>query len=405
VRVDKILIACLGLLAAPLALSASGAAPWPLPAELAVGLHYSTLEIRMFDRAQHGELRDAYLDAALIAGGVADESTRREYVNGYRTHAQRLLTMLAAPHDTQPEYSLRQGALNVSPAVNRLPSVANGSASPDPRRERAAAVFEFLHREILTGKYDLQCSRLAQVLDTGNYNCVTATILFNCLAAEAGLSACGGESPSHVVSLVRVPGQRLEIETTCPRWFERHDKERQIGPPGSQPVGGVQASAKRPMIRRELHAAELAAIVYYNIAVDLAEQRRYSEAVAANYKALELDGQCQNAEGNLLAAINNWALDLAEREQYAGAVELVRQGYRLAPHHRTFSLNHTAIHQRWIQRLCERGQLAQAEALVERAAQDFPDEPFFTSAREQIERQRQLGRSEPGHRISGPEGR
>ena len=49
-------------------------------------------------------------------------------------------------------------------------------------RQRAEAVFAFLHQSILRGGYDLQASDLRQAFDHGRFNCVTASLLFNCLA-------------------------------------------------------------------------------------------------------------------------------------------------------------------------------------------------------------------------------
>jgi tetratricopeptide (TPR) repeat protein len=333
VRRRKSAAACVCLWSILLAAGAPANEPLQLPAELQIALQYSPLEAAIFDDAERGTLHAGrLLEAAFVAGGVADESTLQEYLARYRTWLKRL----------------RQLA---------------------PREEQAAVVFGFLHQKILTGEYDLRCSRMTEVFDTGNYNCVTATILFNVLAAEVGLKASGGESPAHVVSLVRTSRGVLEIETTSPQWFER---ARSGNLPRPTPSG---KNAPRPPFERELHAPELTAIVYYNVGVDLAEQHDYAEAVAANYKALRLDPQCQNARGNLLAAVNNWALHLAECEEFAEAVELLEHGRRLAPDHKTFTLNYTAIYQRWVQSLRERGQHAKAAALRDRAASECLVEP------------------------------
>ncbi len=99
-----------------------------------------------------------------------------------------------------------------------------GGADGSPRRQ-VEAIFTFLHGKILKGKYDIQCTDLRQALDEGRFNCVSATVLFNCLAGEMGFSCSGLETPGHVLSRVFLPDGQLDVETTCPRWFcMQHDR-------------------------------------------------------------------------------------------------------------------------------------------------------------------------------------
>src|SRR5439155_13847576 len=130
--------------------------------------------------------------------------------------------------------------------------------------------------------------------DTGRYNCGSATILYNALAAEVGLQAFGGETTAHVASLVAARDGLLRVETTCPRWIEPRGSSlfKSDGQVARSEAGG----------HRTLDVPQLVALVYYNVGVDLAEQRRYAGAVAANYKALRLDPAGASARVNLLAA-------------------------------------------------------------------------------------------------------
>src|SRR5205823_4947022 len=84
--------------------------------------------------------------------------------------------------------------------------------------------FAYLHKSILHGGYDLGASDLRQALDHGRFNCVTASLLFDCLAARFELKAQGLELPGHAMSRLELPGETLDIETTCPRWFALIDR-------------------------------------------------------------------------------------------------------------------------------------------------------------------------------------
>ncbi len=110
----------------------------------------SDLERRLFDKIHDGHFgRFSLLQAGLIAGGVDGDDELRRYCRRF---------------DTFVESLRRSGKVRGTP------------------RERAQAVFAFLHQSILRGGYNLQASDLRQTFDHGRFNCVTASILFNCLA-------------------------------------------------------------------------------------------------------------------------------------------------------------------------------------------------------------------------------
>ena len=237
-------------------------------------------------------------------------------------------------------------------------------------RERAQVLFEFMHRRVLYGGYEIDCTDLALALDQGRFNCVSASVLYNCLAGRFGLTARGLETPGHAKSRLILPDGVLDVETTCPTWF------RLIGEPEKQAelvrkTIGVQPSAGLPAAEpREVSGAALVATIYYNRGVDLLGQQRFAEALAANAKALRLDPSSVTARGNLLATLNNWAIGLGNGGRYAEAIDLLRQGLALDPAYETFKANYVRLHYQWISDLLARGQRAQATQIAQQAMAD-----------------------------------
>jgi tetratricopeptide (TPR) repeat protein len=208
----------------------------------------------------------------------------------------------------------------------------------DAPRDRARQVLHFLHRRILCGRYEETCSNLGVALDVGRHNCVSATILFNCLAARCGLSTAAVECPAHVFSVVAVEGGRLDVETTCPDWFDLDASAARL------PAGAAAVRAAGGAMR-EIGPCGLVAIVYYNRGIDLLEDRQFPAAIAANAKALRLDRASAAARGNLLASVNNWALSEGEAGRYDSAARILESGLRLAPAHELFRANYA-----WVRR-------------------------------------------------------
>lgn len=320
-----------------------------LPEALAAAVVDAPAESDLVTRAAAGKLAAADLLAAALTASGASDAERKACLEKFQATVRHIQDRLREREQ----------------AGEKLDAEA-----------RAAIVHAALHERILKGEYDLGCSRLPQAMRTGRYNCVTATVLFNALANEVGLETSAGETPAHVVSIVKTPGGPLAVETTCPRWFERR-AARTAG----EPAQGAKYD-------RELGVQQLVALVYYNIGVDLAEERRFSAALAANYKALRLDPKSRNARTNLLAAVNNWALELAEQSEFTRAIEIIEQGRRFAPDHATFAINDLALNERHVRWLFQRGKWSEAEAVLERVSTQYPSHPYFDAARRQLEEHR-----------------
>ena len=242
----------------------------------------------------------------------------------------------------------------------------SGKLTDEPR-QRAEAVFQFMHGRILRGGYDLAYTDLRRVLDDGRFNCVSATVLFNYLACELGLDCHGLEMPGHAMSQVSLPDGTLDVETTCPRWFCGKGDLQQQAVIAGQTIGTLRTP--RPHTEcadyngskaRQVSAIQLAAMIYYNRGVDLLGEKRFAEAARANAKALRLDPQNATARGNLLATLNNWSIDLGNRQHFAEAVDLLRQGLAMDAQFEAFRQNFVHVHHQWVEHLCGEGRFAEA---------------------------------------------
>ncbi len=257
-------------------------------------------------------------------------------------------------------------------------------------------VFESLHRELLTKPYDIDCTELGKVFATGHFNCVSATILFNVLAEKVGLDVCALEMPGHALSRVKFGGTSMNLETTCPNWFELRTESartdatlQRVAPVAAfiaRPVGQPVDAAVEPVVElngasqksqaeelREITPVQLIATIYYNQGVDFHAEGRYAEAALANIKALHLDPQSETAWGNLMAAMNNWAIKIvAETKRYDLAATLLDQGVYLDPGYDKFKANQLHVYYHWIHELAREGRLDDARTVFALADQRLP---------------------------------
>lgn len=164
-------------------------------------------------------------DAALIASGFERRSTLRS--------ARARLEQLVAP------------------ILDPLNAIA------DPK-ERGRRLLASLHQKGgLLGEYDARATTLGDVLDRRRYNCVSASVLYNVLAARIGLDVSAQLLPTHARSRLTVPhapgepkgaaasAKTLTVETTSPDGFDPDSrKEASI----LAQVGGSLADGGRPLV-------------------------------------------------------------------------------------------------------------------------------------------------------------
>ena len=248
-------------------------------------------------------------------------------------------------------------------------------------------VFEAIHRQLLTSTYDINCTDLVRTLETGHFNCVSATVLFNCVAEKAGLNVCALEMPGHALSRVKFGSDSMNLETTCPDWFALQDEKvrreamaRRVAPSvaGTNPgVAGMQNNDVNESFKklREISPVQLVATIYYNQGVDYLAEEKYAEAIVANLKALQLDPSSETAWGNLLAAVNNWSIKLvSENKRYDLAATLLDQGVCLDSNYDKFRENQLHIYYHWIHALAREGRTADAKKVFEIADVRLPND-------------------------------
>lgn len=347
--------------------------------------HLAPEEIELLKDARDGEWNDLNLfDATLIAEGKITMKARSSYREKYDHYVRELKKQ-----------------------THLLPN--------DKMKTRV--VYEFMHREILTGKYDLNLSSLAASFDRGVFNCVSATILFGALAHEVGLTVAGLETTGHAKSRVFFDQEYLDIETTCTKWNQLPDrlKKRNFSAlndqisqnhKGTSPAADeITTTVARPVISfensisvspknresnhdfslpgivwsgnrkmRQINEVQLIATIYYNRGVDHYQEERYNEALADYVKALQLDPDNKTILGNFKATLNNWAIQLALQKNFPESIRLTEAGLLIDPDFEQFKINLPIFYQHWIAELEKEDRLDEADYLKKKYIERFPDE-------------------------------
>lgn len=300
-------------------------------------------ERAMFARAQAGRLDPrGFAEAALLASGVTDATQRAGYLKRLD--------------------KLEQGA--------RAALATAGSPFA-----KGGALLQWLHQGPMAKGYVASQTDLSTVLDTGTFNCVSSATLYNCLALRLGLDARAIEVPTHAFSIVYEGSRHVDVETTTPDGFGPA-RDPAIVARFEQATGFRYIHDIHRDQRREVEEAGLAAIIYYNHGVGLADAKRYHEALLAFFRAMSLDPEFASAVKGGLGVLAKWGAELAEGGRPEAALEVIETGLALAPRDAALVNQRLWVWQRWSEGEIDVGRTDEALAILERAAVAVPDGGF-----------------------------
>jgi hypothetical protein len=301
---------------------------------LTANLHAEASESRLQTTAADrlGPLELSPAEELLLA------DARDDQLNDHSLFAAALIASGAQP--AEDLHARMQYAL----LVDRLKASLGDDA---PAEERAKVALALLHEQLFVAGYDLQATALQEVFRSGHFNCVSATVLFNSLAQDVGLSVRAIQLPQHTHSIVQIGEQQLFVEATRPDWFDSQQRRaRESQGSKSTPSRAELEAPQTSHGYRPISDVALVAMIYYNRAVEAMRQGDTQKAIRFNRLALLLDADNADAHRNLLTAINKRALELAARHQDEAAIDLIDAGLALAPDYRPLIQNRALVERR-----------------------------------------------------------
>lgn len=236
--------------------------------------------------------------------------------------------------------------------------------------EKIRVAFVFMHDEVLIGRYEIDCDDLARTLDIGNYNCVTATLLFQCFCEHLRLPVIPLAAKEHVWCRANVQPV-FEVETTCAGWL-------------NSSRGAATIEAGRATSARDISSVELVARVFYNHGLKLAQQRQFADAITAFRSGLHLDPNQRAGRRNLAAVWNNWAISMAGEARFSDAIRAIEEAEKYGGDPAELNHNRNFIYRRWMQTLCRSGNCEAAAAIVEQELERHPDNSFLRESFDEI---------------------
>lgn len=270
-------------------------------------------EASLFADAADGKLDTwSFAEASLLSSGVLDKQRRLKYLKQID--------------------DLEKRALKVLPK--------NGSSL-----KRGDVLLKWLHGSAFKKGYVKHQTDVSKVLDSGTYNCVSSSTLYNILGRRMGMDIRGIEVPDHAFSIMYDDTEHVDIETTTKHGFNPARNRAGLSEFQSK-TGFVYIADKNRSKRREFLDAGMVAVTYYNHGVEFSRKKQYAKALASYFKALSLDPKNKSAVKNVLFVLNHWSLKLSKAGDYDRALKVISTGLGLAPKDRSLRHNNTYIWQK-----------------------------------------------------------
>lgn len=279
---------------------------------------------------QDGKLRNFEpIEAAFILSGVESDSVLQRYLGWY----QKLLETIRGFH------------------FDAFDQVAT-----------ARKLFNYL-RTTIYGEYKIESTTLRDIVDKKQYNCVSATILYNLICEEIGIRTEAFETPTHVYTIFSEFGHEFIVENTHPMGFDIlknlnvYSKYLAQFYPENQvyEVGLDRLYAFENSKGRRIDNTELLGLLAYNQAYFAERRGDYAEAYRMILLAQDFNNDSRSNVNLEMELYFKWGKQCFDESRFYEAFEVLADGTWRYPKEKALAQNTRAaffnvLNQNWAHR-------------------------------------------------------
>ncbi|MBI4975977.1 MAG: hypothetical protein HZC28_00750 [Spirochaetes bacterium] len=191
----------------------------------------------------------------------------------------------------------------------------------------------WMHDNVLK-KYQATATVAYTIIDSGEYNCLSASILYGLLATDLGLTVVGVMVPDHAFCMLKDTRGDKDIETTARYGFD----------PGTKEIEQLKNETRYIYVPKNSYASrdivsiqQLIAALYGNrISLLQRSTSAYDKDLPKYKKGYYLDPQSKLFSENIIGCYNNLALFAIQKNEFDDALSYIKQGKAFAPANPSF---------------------------------------------------------------------
>lgn len=280
----------------------------------AANLYGQSLSEKLYHDISDGQLDDFYkIEAAFIISGAENQMKLNQGLNWYNNLLQ----------DIKGKNLI---------GFDKIPS--------------AEKLFLYLHTTWLK-EYKERATTLYDIQGRKEYNCVAATVLYNLICDEVGLTTEAFETPTHVYTIFRDVTEQVMVENTTSMGFnimknlDRYSQYLLRYYPENEAlkIGLDRIYAHEHANGRRIDNTELLGLICYNLAIFNSENKNYEKA----YDYVEL-AQLFNADSRSnrkfeISLYYRWGGELFKAKKFYEAFEVTADASYRYPDNEDFTRN------------------------------------------------------------------
>ena len=190
--------------------------------------------------------------------------------------------------------------------------------------ENAELIMKVMYDNVLSN-YSRRQTKLSVMFKTGNYNCVSSSLLFLALAKDCGLDARIQETSVHAfITVYTKDGQKFDVETTNPAGVNPGEKKM-----NSQNSSGSKKYTIVPKTyysnRVEISDRKAVTLPAKNICAELSDRNEFEKGIplaASVYEFVTKEKAAVRKDYDAICA--NFAAYANQNRQYEAALKLLR---------------------------------------------------------------------------------
>lgn len=303
-------------------------------------LFSASLPEQLQNDIQDGGLDDfSLIEAALIVSGVEDETGLKTAIDWF--------------HDLVHEMERKNIVVRMEP------------------RTSAERIFMYLHTTWLKN-YQLEATTLLDIQEKREFNCVSATVLYNLIGEEVGLETRGFETPTHVYTIFSNFSEFVMVENTTSMGFNIMKNLRKYSEYLAQyypqkliyQIGLDRLYHYENSRGREIDNQELIGLICYNQAIFAARKKQFKQAYEHVLLAQQFNEDSRSNQKFEVKLYYDWGRQLFRQQQFFEAFELFSQANWRYPDNTDFARNSVTAFKNALNRLRQQNDWDAAEKLV-----------------------------------------
>ena len=195
--------------------------------------------------------------------------------------------------------------------------------------ERAEFILQWLHKNLFR-RYNAHQTKIDEVLKHRNFNCVSSGVLYSAICRKFGIHVTGVIVPDHAFCQLKLPNQKIDIETTIRYGFDPKSKKKLFDEFGKL-TGFVYVSPRNYRQRSEIGDKEMIALIYSNRYKALSDRNRHAEATKVLHVGWRLAGDLPRALNTWESGVGNYILSLDRSKRFADALYVIDKVNRKFP--------------------------------------------------------------------------